>query len=256
MGCHLYFSMIPEALVASMLPPEEFGRYLAVGTRKRSRGQAMFLDLRDGFQSDDFALDDAERRCVAHADGKPKHSLYLGIYRVLERLPLDALNHLWLVTSDGRVLELSQGEMPAKLPGKYHLYQEICPVHPLIATSLPPDEFCRFITDRRPVSVPRICFVELDLQELADDPRHGKADNLPYSHLDHLHDCLIELDDDKSKSTKTVNRTQHEEFPYRCVKSGFFLGDQNGLLYYPFPSREQLETEHYPWWRSAIGWEH
>ena len=27
----LYLSMIPEALVASMLPPEEFGRYLAVG---------------------------------------------------------------------------------------------------------------------------------------------------------------------------------------------------------------------------------
>ncbi|MBL7222427.1 MAG: hypothetical protein ISS72_01110 [Candidatus Brocadiae bacterium] len=257
MGCHLYFSMIPEALVASMLPPEEFGRYLAVGTRKRSRGQAMFLDLQDGFESDDFALANVEERCVPHADGQPKHSLYLGIYRVLERLPLDALNHLWLVTADGRVLELPPSEIPEQFPGRYHLYQEICPVHPLIATALPPVDFTRFITDRsRPVSVPRICFVELDLQGLADDPSDGNADDLPYAHLAHLRDCLVELDEDTSKNTKTVNRTHHEEFPYRCVKSGFFLGDQDGLLYYPFPSRQQLESEYYPWWRSAVGWEH
>ena len=31
---YLYFSMSPESLVASQLPPEEFGRYLAIGTKK------------------------------------------------------------------------------------------------------------------------------------------------------------------------------------------------------------------------------
>ncbi len=31
---YLYLSMTPESLVASMLPPEQFGNYLAVGTRK------------------------------------------------------------------------------------------------------------------------------------------------------------------------------------------------------------------------------
>ena len=31
MTVHLYLSFIPEALIASMLPPEEFGDYYAVG---------------------------------------------------------------------------------------------------------------------------------------------------------------------------------------------------------------------------------
>jgi hypothetical protein len=34
---HLYLSMIPEALIASMLTPEEFGVYYALGTAKKSR---------------------------------------------------------------------------------------------------------------------------------------------------------------------------------------------------------------------------
>ena len=34
---HLYLSLIPEALIASMLTPEEFGVYYAVGTANKSR---------------------------------------------------------------------------------------------------------------------------------------------------------------------------------------------------------------------------
>jgi hypothetical protein len=37
--------MTPEALIASMLPPEEFGIYYAVGTNKRTQGQAFSLRL-------------------------------------------------------------------------------------------------------------------------------------------------------------------------------------------------------------------
>ena len=29
MSIHLYYSLIPEALIASMLPPEKFGQYYA-----------------------------------------------------------------------------------------------------------------------------------------------------------------------------------------------------------------------------------
>ena len=54
MATYLYFSMMPESLVASMLPPEEFGTYLAVGTRRWTRGQAMFFDLKGEFPTEDF----------------------------------------------------------------------------------------------------------------------------------------------------------------------------------------------------------
>jgi len=39
---HIYPSLIPQALIASMLEPEDFGRYYAVGTRVHARGEAIF----------------------------------------------------------------------------------------------------------------------------------------------------------------------------------------------------------------------
>jgi hypothetical protein len=248
MATYLYLSMVPESLVASMLPPDEFGRYLAVGTRKQARGPAMFFDLTGTFASDYFDFSRLEDHCVAHADGQPKHSVYLAIYRVMEHVPLEAIRHLWLVTSAARVLELGPEEMPAEFPGRYHLYQEICPVHPLIASSLDPRKFSRFITDPvRPISVPRICFADLKLAELADDPKHGQAADLPYDQLDHLRDCFVGLDQDRGKHTKTIDRVRPPEFPYRAIQHGFFLGDQERIIHYPYPSPEELESKHFFW---------
>jgi len=252
MDIHCYLSLMPEALIASMLPPVDFGQYLAVGTEKRARGKAMFFDLACGFQSDFFDFASLPERCVPHPDGRPKHSVYLGVYRVMEHVPLDVLRSLWLVTQDGRVLELGRAETPSTFPGKYHLYQEICPVHPLIASRLNPVEFCRFITDpARPIHVPKICFVDLELSELADDPRCGRPLALPYHNIEHIRDCLMEMEQKEDKHTKTVDRTHSESFPYRCIKTGFFVGDHDAALYYPLPPREELETTHYDWWRSA-----
>ena len=252
MDRYLYLSMIPESLVVSMLPPEEFGKYLATGTRKRPHGQAIFFQLNPDFESDYFDFSDIDQRCVSHPDGRLKHSVYLGIYRVLENVPLDAVQSLWLTTRHGRVLELQQGELLSEFPGAYHLYQEMCPVHPLIASLLGPDEFRQFITDTsRPISVPRICFVDLDLGELADNPSGGSTMGLPYHGLDHVRDCLAELLPGNGKQTKTVDRIYQQSILYRCVKGGFFVGDQERMLHYPYPSREEMEGEHYDWWRCA-----
>jgi len=249
MSTYLYLSLLPESLVASMLPPEEFGAYLATGTVKQPHGQAMFFNLNRGFKSDYFNLTDLDKRCVPHPDGQPKHSLYLGIYRVLEHVPLEAIESLWLVTTHGKTLELKQGELPRISSEKYHLYREICPVQPVIASTLGPAEFCRFITDpTKAISVPRICFVELTLAGLTNDPLHGSAADLPYHNVLHIRNCLAEL---QAKRTKTVERTPHQSILYRCVKSGFFVGEQKGMLYFPHPTLEELESRHHSWWRCA-----
>jgi len=78
MRTYLYLSMTPESLVASQLPPEEFGAYMAVGTRKSAHGQVIFFDLQEGFQSDQFDLAYTAEHCIPHANGQAKHSLYLG----------------------------------------------------------------------------------------------------------------------------------------------------------------------------------
>ncbi len=249
---YLYLSVIPEALVASMLPPREFGTYLAIGSRKRSRGPAIFFDLQNDFETDYFDMSVISQKCVPHPDGTPKRSLYLGVYRVLEHVPLKALNSLWLTTRDGKVLELTQDGLPGSLPGTHHLYQEICPVHPMVASSLAPAEFCRFITDpQQAVSVPKIFFVDMWLADLADDPANGEGKNLPYPHMDHLRDCLMAVTPEADKHTKTVDRIPSESFPYRCIKSGFYVGNQEEVLYYPFLTHDELQNKYYSWWRSA-----
>lgn len=251
MQTYTYFSIIPESLVVSMLPPEEFGTYLATGTSKRAKGEAMFFSV-DADKLTDFDMAPAFDRCVAHPDGQCKHSVYVSIYRVLERIPLDALGSLWLTTPDGRVLELAAApQLPTEFSAPFHLIQELTPVHPLIAANLDPVAFTRFITDpEKPVSVPKLCFVTLDLGGLAHDPDQGKASDLPYPNIEHLKDCLRELRD-TDKQAKTVDRIHSQHVPFRCISGGFYIGDGSDIKHYPFPSCEELDRDHHEWFRSA-----
>ncbi len=52
MDTYIYLSATPEALITSMLSPEEFGAYLSMGIKKRNRGQAIFVDLKLGELAD------------------------------------------------------------------------------------------------------------------------------------------------------------------------------------------------------------
>jgi len=244
--------MIPEALIASMLTPEEFGVYYAVGAKKKSRGQAIFFEIDQDFRHDFFRIEEGIRRCVPHEDGSPKRSIYISVYRVLEHVPLDVILKLYLVTQDGRVLGLeSSEEIPGDTEG-LHLYQEIAPVHPLVVSTLGPREFYELIVKNPTslLSLPAICFVELRLGELAQDPERGAIRDLPYSNIEHLRQCLIDLRT-KTVHTKMVNRIQPASFPYRTIKSGVFVGNRKRLIYFPLPSQEELRAKHYRWWRSA-----
>ena len=253
MKTYLYLSLWPESLVVSMLPPEEFGRYLATGTKKRMRGEAIFFEVNPDFQSSYFFLKDIEDRCTPHPDGQPKRSVYLSIYRVLEHVPLETLRNLYLVTDNGRVLEIEKQAFQPDGEKTLHLYQEIIPVSPRVASNLDPFKFCRYVTDTsHPVSVPKLMFLELILDELTEDPTGGPIGNLPYPHIDHLRDCLLGLIERPEKTTKTVIRHVRWDILYRTIKNGFFTGDQKTLLYYPFPTREDLESKYYTWWHSAM----
>lgn len=254
MAVHLYLSTIPEALIASMLTPLDFGTYYAVGQEKKSRGQAQFFSVERNFTSDYFPMSEIDSRCVPHPDGRPKHSVYLSVYRVLEHVPLSAIGNLYLATRDGRVLEIPPAaDMPA-FPKGYRMYQEICPVAPRVVSRLDPREFVSFMTDtKRSINVPKIFFAQLNLGDLADNPETGSVRDLPYPNIEHLRSCVTEVKADSHKGTKTVDRMAPTEFPYRMVQHGFFLGDSSGVRYYPMPSERELQTTHYVWWRSALG---
>lgn len=252
MAIHLYLSMIPEALIASMLTPEEFGVYYAVGAKKKARGQAIFFEIDPNFRHEFFDIEEGMRRCVPHEDGTPKRSIYISVYRVLEHISLDAIQRLYLVTQDGRVLGLGPSEdLPDNGEG-LHLYQEIAPVHPLVVSTLGPRDFYELIVKNPTtlLSLPAVCFVELSLGELAKDPIYGAVGDLPYANIEHLRQCLVDLST-KTVHTKMVDRIHPASFPYRMIKNGIFVGNRERLLYFPLPSREELRARHYRWWRSA-----
>ncbi len=239
-----------EALIASHLEPDAFGVYMAVGTQKNTQGNVLFFEIEGEMMHDYFKLDDIEKRCVPHEDGSPKSSKYISIYRVLEHLDLSLFGKLYLVTADGRVMHLDSSSYDvSKENGGPNLYQELCPVSPLVVSDLAPSKFSSFMTDpKNPVSLPRMFFVDL----LVDRDEKGRlAGYLPYHNKRHILDCIDELKSKPEKPTKTVSRTPHFQGFFRTIRRGFFLGDKTGLKYYRFPDRRELEVEHSKWWRSA-----
>jgi hypothetical protein len=247
----LYLSLIPEALIASMLEPHQFGSYYAVGRKSRVHGEAIFFELDPTFRGSDFPYHVADQRCIRQPNGDPKSSVYLGIYNVLARVPVSALGNLYLVTDDGRTLELKRADYLPEKNQPLHLYQEFCPITPLVVSRLGPRDFCHSITDpARPVNVPRIVFCEMELGALATDPANGNVDNLPYPAIGHLRDVLRDFDQN-TKESKLFLKQVKQGVLYRTVRHGFFVGDHTDFAFYPFPSREALEAEYYDWWRSA-----
>jgi len=243
-----------EALVASHLEPEEFGTYMAVGTRKLSSGRVLFFELDPDLpaKTTDFPLHDIETRCVPHEDGSPKRSKYVSVYRVMERLPLPLYRNLYLTTKDGRVLTLQESAAhpaAADEPGS-HLYQELCPLSPLVVSTLAPAAFGKLLTNpENPVHAPRLFFADLRIDRDADG---NLAPFLPYAEPQHIVDCIQEVQASPGgKVMKTVNRTPSLDGFYRTIRKGFFIGDQTGLKFYPYPSTEELDAQYHLWWRSA-----
>lgn len=253
MNTYYYLSLIPESLIASMLPPEDFGNYYALGSHKRSRGQAIFFEIDPEKAGDALDTKTAAEKCIPHEDGSPRKSTYLKIYRALEAIPTEALVRLYLTTDDGRTLAIEPGNYVAEEDRPLHLYQEVCPVTPRVVSKLNPIDFCRRLTSPNgPIQVPRIVFAEMKLEDLARDPDSKNVDNLPYVNLEHLRDCLRELRHTYAKPNKTVIRQMKQDVLFRTIRGGFYVGDQESFVYFPLPDKESLETVHYSWWRSAL----
>jgi hypothetical protein len=197
-------------------------------------------------------VESLNRRCVAKEDGSPKSSVYLSVYRVLETIPLSALKSLYLGTEHGKILELKKAsyDKSHETEGALHLYQELCPVSPLVASGLAPSVFLKKLTDgSTPIVLPKLFFVEMKLGELASNPLHGSAEHLPYTNIGHLRDCLEILLGEYEKHMKTVQRIFNGTLLYRSISTGFYVGAGDDIVYYPYPSLTEMEEIHYEFFR-------
>jgi len=253
MNKFIYLTATPEALIASMLSPADFGAYLSTGTKKRNKGQAIFFEVDLEKIEKLIDIDSLNSRCVPKPDGRPKSSVYLSVYKTLEMIPLSALKNLYLTTDTGHTLELKKVDYDKskEILGKLHLFQELCPVTPLVASELTPSAFLERLTDGSiPIVLPKLFFVDLKLGDLATNPLGGSAEQLPYSNIGHLRDCLEILKGEYEKHMKTVQRIYSGSLLYRTIESGFYIGSKDEILFYPYPSLSELENINYEFFRS------
>jgi hypothetical protein len=167
-------------------------------------------------------------------------------------VPTSALKSLYLTTDHGCVLELKKAAYnKSKEPqNALHLYQELCPVTPLVASGLAPSAFLKKLTDgSTPIVLPKLLFVDLKLGELALNPLSGSAEHLPYSNIGHLRDCLEILKGEYEKHMKTVQRIFSGTLLYRTIETGFYVGSKDEIAFYPYPDMKQLEDINYEFFR-------
>ncbi len=253
MSIHYYLSVFPmEALIASELDPVQFGSYMATGDKKGSDELIIFAEVSEKC-SKEFDWKYAEEKCVSHPDGDSKHSVYLSVYRTLEHIPLSAIGSIYLTTRDGRSLELKKGDAPAKTGKDYFVYQELCPIKPLIISRLDPNGFAAYMTDRENhVFLPKLMFADLQAPDFDDPENTGNTGGFLMNKKDHFMHCVQSVNGSKPKHNKTFDRSHVESFSFQTIGTGIYIGDGKEISFYPMPDIEEIKNRDYDWGRSAL----
>jgi hypothetical protein len=254
---HLYLILFPnEALVASQLTPEEFGQHYSIGSARHFTGKVIFAEVDINYRNPFLRIDNYLKLTESGIPGRPKRTKFVMSYRVLEHIDFSALQTLYLVTTDGAVLGLDRTERQAAYPVQHiRLYQEICPLRILVASSLNPNEFGHYITEETwSKGAPKIFFTEYDIDVEATVDRnevHGYSMGpLPNVNPTNLPTAVKELNEDPRKKTKTVNLNPNlDVMSYKTIKHGFWFSAGTDTVFYRMPTLDELHEKHYSWWR-------
>lgn len=250
---HLYLTLFPtEALIASHLDPKAFAIYMATGTRRGASEPITFLEL-IGDTSAVVTTEDLNAELAELPEGRIKHSLYLSIYRSLESIPLENLGPLYLTTPDGKALRLDAAPLPESTPaGPHFLYQELCPVRPLVVSKLHPAAFGQHMTDPGiRIHLPKIAYVHKQAIDPEAWERHGAYGGQYLTTPSHVRNCFTALDQRPDKLTKVIGRSRLQTFSYGLIDSGIYIAEPNRTHFYPMKSKDTLNREHYGWAKAA-----
>jgi hypothetical protein len=178
----------------------------------------------------------------------------MGVYRVLEHIPLESLKSLYLTTRDGRTLELEKGTFEAADSGRgYFVYQELCPINPVIVSSLDPKKFADSICDSSSkVHVPHLVFTDLKVINFNDEVNTGNIGSMYDRRRGHLMECIAAVQGKDKKPNKTFTRTNVESFSFQIINHGVYASDGKNLVMYKMPTIEQIKQIDYDWGRSAL----
>lgn len=248
------------ALVASNLPPEEFGRHYTIGSSRYYHGQVIFAQIHDDFRHDFFPIDRLLKEVVPNAAGRPKRTKFIATYRVLEHIDLSAFLDLYVTSVAGMVLRLEQKPYErTHQPGFIRTYQEICPFSTIVMSYMSPPDFGRYITDpEQPKSAPEVMFTQIDfnidhfLNAIESNPFHNSP--IPNIHPHKLRDHILELKANPEKKLKGISLDSVlGKINFLKLRTGFWISSHAASIFYPIPDNETLKEEHPEFVRSLDG---
>jgi hypothetical protein len=254
---HLYMIVFPiNALVSSQLEPERFGEHYTMFSAKHFSGKVIFAEIDINYRNEYFDIERYLSLTVPHEDGSPKRTKFISSYKVLENIDLAAIQRLFLVTVNGKVLPIEPAEYTAyNEPGLIRIYQEICPLETLVASTKDQREFGKFITTQtRSKGAPKICFTQIDFN-LDEFFRQNKNKDiytieLPDVNPYRFYECIMELKNNPEKLTKTISLGSIlRDISYKFLRHGFWFADGEDLKFFPMPSQHDLDNKYFYWWR-------
>ena len=247
------------ALVASMLPPMEFGQYYTLGSSRFFHGQVIFAEIDPEYRNPYFNIDEQFAEMTPKADGTPKRTKFVSCYRVLEHLDLKAFRDLYVTSSLGKVLRLQSAPYDKQHQiGYIRTFQEVCPLNTVVLSYMTPQEFGSYITDPgQPKGAPKVMFCQIDfdidyfLNEIKNDPFITSP--IPNVHSHKLAEQIAEIQANPNKGVKGISLDSAlGKLSFLRLRTGFWFAAGEELLFYPIPSRDVLESEHYEWFRSLV----
>lgn len=254
---HLYMIVFPiNALVSSQLEPQQFGEHYTMGSAKHFSGKVIFAELNINYRNNYFDIDKYLKETVAHSDGTPKKTKFISSYNVLEHVDLDAIDKLFLVTTNGKVLMLTPGEFTAPSEtGLIRIFQEITPLETLVATNKNHKEFGEFITTQsKSKGAPKVLFTEIDFDierffEMNKNKEIFHID-LPSVNPYRFYDCITELQEKPDKLTKTISLgTLLRDISYKFLKHGLWFAEGEKIKFFPMPTLSEMENKYFNWWK-------
>lgn len=253
---HLYMILYPnEALVASELDPEAFGKHYSIGSPKHYVGKVIFAEIDLNFRNDYFAIDEMLEQTTSGKPGVPKRTKFISSYRVLEHVDLNAIKKLYLVTVDGQVLGI-EPQLEYKVSHKedrIRVFMEICPINLLVASNLTPPSFAyHVVKEVKGKSAPKLFFTQLDIDVQSLLEAELFVAPIPNVNPSHLKACIQELKDNPKKRTKTISLfSNFDNISYAKIRHGYWISNGEEMLFFKMPSPEELERINYSWYRSV-----
>lgn len=254
---HLYMIVFPiNALISSQLEPHRFAEHFTIGSAKHFKGKVIFVEIDINFRNDYFNIDKYLQQTVPHPDSSPKKTKFISSYRVLEHIDFKSFKSLYLVTANGKALEIKQEPYTAKNePGLVRIYQEIAPLTNLVASTLEQRHFGKYITgETHSKGCPKICFTqyEFNVNEFLSTNKNRELmySPIPECNPARLYDYLLELKNTPEKKTKTISLSSTLlEASYTLIRHGFWFVANDEMIFYRMPDAEEMEKKYFDWWR-------